>query len=114
MAAGIYNTSFRTGETFGFSLLINVSAGGPAQDLTGATFDMSIQLSTNPATKYFFASYFSVATPSNGIVTLSVPASLTSGITPGRYNYDFKYVNAAGVVKYYMSGYIDVIQAVTT
>jgi hypothetical protein len=88
-------------STYRMRLTVTQSGGTPI-NLTGYTIDSDIcGLVTQQQIATFSPSIISAA---SGIVELTLPASTTSGIAPGRYGYDVSATQAGGDRYYWLKG----------
>lgn len=107
------NLTIYRGESF--SLVVDLEySGGTAIDLTGATITSQCKVKSTNTTLFSFNTAIT-APATNGIFTLSLPASSSASLTPQKgLSYDVKIAWAGGDTKYWIGGDVDLIDTVTT
>ena len=107
------NLTIYRGESF--SLVVDLEyKGGTAIDLTGATITSQCKVKSDNTTLFSFNTAIT-APATNGIFTLSLPASSSASLTPQKgLSYDVKIAWAGGDTKYWIGGDVDLIDTVTT
>lgn len=109
--AAVANLFLDQGTTFTASVNVQDSAGN-AFDLTGYSAYSQMRRSYSSTTAYNFT--VTIADdPTTGVVNLSLPANITSGITEGRYVYDVELVASDSTVTRVIEGIITVLPEVT-
>ncbi len=90
-------TRFR-GDTF--PIVFNVTSNKVPVDITGWTFTLTIDPSTNPANadNNVLQLTGALTDPVNGEVTFTMTA-MQADIAPGSYHYDVQGVDGAGVIR---------------
>lgn len=95
-----------------FNTVINVGDGsGTSQNLSGYTARSQMRKSYYSSTKYDFR--VDVTTPNVGEITMSMTASNTSNLSPGRYVYDVEIDDGNGEVTRIFEGIVTVLPNVT-
>ena len=97
------------------SLVITVTTGGVATDLTG--YVAKAQVKSASATVLTFASSGSSTITlgaTSGTITLAQSAVVTAALTPGLYAWDLQWVTSAGATETIMRGECSVTPEVTT
>ena len=69
-----------------WSQRITIKVGGTAYDITGSTFYFTIE--SDSGTEIYSKTITALTDPENGIFTLTIPKTSTSGFSLGTYNYD--------------------------
>jgi hypothetical protein len=114
MSAGIFNltdsNAIEQGADFSFSLIYKDVNNNPV-NLTSATITGQIKMDWNTsALASFTITKHSPAT--DGYVGVSLPASASASIAPGRYKYDIR-ISLSGGVSHIIKGMCDVVESVT-
>ena len=113
MSAGIFNltdsNAIEQGSDFAFSFIYGDVNNNPV-DLTSATITGQIKQDWNTtALASFTITKHSPAT--DGYVKISLPASSSASIAPGRYKYDIRI--SLGGVSHIIKGSCDVVESIT-
>jgi hypothetical protein len=106
------NLNIYRGETF--SIVVDLEyTGGTAINLTGATITSQCKIKSTNETLFSFNTAIQ-APATNGIFTLSLPASSSASLTPQKgLVYDVKIAWAGGDTKYWLGGDVDLVDTVT-
>ena len=95
-----------------FNTIINVGDGtGVYQNLYGYSARSQMRKSYYSSTKHDFS--VEVTTPNVGEITMSMSASNTSNLSPGRYVYDVEIDDGNGYVTRIFEGIVTVLPNVT-
>lgn len=115
MPFATYNTTCVRGETFRRTVTFLDPADGVTPiNLTGSAFEMQWRPSLGSATVTLTATpYLTTPTPSNGELLIAVPPAVTAAIAAGRYVYDLKWTDSAGVVTVPLAGTVEMLREVT-
>ncbi len=114
MPAATYNTTCVRGETFRRTVTFYDPDGVTPINLTGSTFAMQWRPSLGSATVTLSVTpYLTTPTPSNGELVVTVPPAVTAALSLGRYVYDLKWTDSAGVVTVPLTGTVEMLQEVT-
>ena len=113
MSAGIFNlidsSAIEQGSDFAFSFIYQDVNGNPV-NLTSATLTGQIKQNWNTtALASFTLTKNSPAT--DGYVGVSLPASATVSVAPGRYKYDIR-ISLSGVT-HILKGICDIVESIT-
>jgi len=113
MSAGIFNltesNAIEQGSDFAFSLIYKDNSGNPI-DLTSATITGQIKQDWNTSA----LASFSIAKnnpATDGYVGISLPASNSASIPPGRYKYDI--LISLNGISHLIKGVCDILESVT-
>lgn len=112
MKPGAVNLSVTRGGSL-YQRIGFTSSTGAAINLTGSTFELHLRTALGAASSVNCTSYLTVPTPSNGILVVNVPPSVTATLTATRYVFDLKWTDAAGIVTFPIAGTLEVRQGVT-
>lgn len=104
-----YNLVLYKGDYFNTSVIIKDNSGSPI-NLTGYTAKCSIKDSPGASTSY--DAVCTIDAP-NGLVDITFPSSVTSGIAAGDYVWDFQVTNPSNNVRTYLAGDVTVYAEVT-
>lgn len=111
MSAGYQELFLEQGTSFITTITIDDVYGIP-YDLTNITAKSQVRksyYSTSPTADFVI----SIPVPTNGTITLSLDASVTSNIAAGRYVYDVVIKNNANNVSRVLEGIVNVLPQVT-
>jgi hypothetical protein len=88
------------------------------EDINGAAINLYSYTAQSQMRKSYYASSYhlinaDVTDTANGQITLSITASNTANITPGRYVYDLKITSPSNTVTRIVEGIVTVLPSVT-
>lgn len=94
MAAGKYNIRIDQGSDF--SIQLTVKESGSAKNLTG--YSVRAQLRSSITSSSIAATFTcTITNAANGVITMGLPASTTTGLSAGSYVYDLEVVTGSAV-----------------
>lgn len=102
--------TIQQGATFTTTITVSDSTG-TAANLVGSTGKAQIRKSYYSTTAYDFT--VTIPSPINGEMVLTMPASTTANLSPGRYVYDVILVNAGNDVTRLFEGTAAITPGVT-
>ncbi|CAB5221913.1 hypothetical protein UFOVP242_137 [uncultured Caudovirales phage] len=109
--ASTYNLAIDQGTDFSANLIIKDSTG-TARDLTGYTGNAQLRRSYASTTNVQFT--VNIATPSTGVVTLTLANAATANLKYGRYVYDLELTkSSANTIERAYEGIVTVYPEVT-
>ena len=111
MMPATYNLTIRTGDTETIALTIQNSSGTPI-DLAGRTYAAQVRESAESSSILATFSCALVGTGSTGQVNCTLPASTTTGLTPGLAVFDLQETNGT-VVTTILAGQCTIVRDVT-
>ena len=111
MSAGRYDVVIDQGSDF--AIEFTVSQAGSARNLVG--YSARAQLRPTKSSSTLSATFTcSIPTPANGKITMALPHSASTNLTPGRFFYDLEIFTANNsVVSRLVSGEVTLTQEVT-
>jgi len=111
MAAGYQELFIEQGTTFNTTITLDDVNGDPL-DLTGSTPKAQVKksyYSANASADFIV----SIPVPTNGVISLTLNAPVTSNLKPGRYVYDVILKDTSNTVTRILEGTINIIPQVT-
>jgi len=88
MAVYVYNLTINQGADFSLVFDVEGSQTNAPKDLSGYSASAQLKKTYSSSSAVSFAS--TISDPEQGVIQISMDASVTSGIKPGRYVYDVK------------------------
>ena len=111
MSAGRYNLVIDQGSDFAVDFTI--SEDGTVKNLTG--FSARAQMRATKLSTSIAATFAcTIPSPSTGVIRMSLPHAISTGLTSGRFYYDLEiYTGSDATVTRLLQGEVDLTQEVT-
>lgn len=97
MAAGTYDIQIDQGATF--TKIINITSGGLSYDLTGYVGRSQMRKKVSDTSPSGTFTVTLSGTPTDGVLTMSMSAALTTVLVPGNYIYDLELEKSGNVMR---------------